>query len=298
VIVWTDLETSGLDSRNEDVLEVAAIITDDQLNEVARFERVLYYRHADAIIAHCERVEKTIQERLLANPGLEYAKAWELKEWRVPVTTSLEASKVDPYVVKMHRDNGLWEACRYGQALATVDRDLRDFIRQHGVKTSTVTKEDGTSKVVVDKPQLGGSTISFDRQFLNAHFPLTTAEGKDGVLNHRNVDVSTFNEVARRFWPQVHKERPGVGSNSKHRGMDDISMSIAVLKHYLHRLAPIPQPDYSKISVVAGNGIPGQWVGEALPEAGGEVFVRTAQTATATFTGTSGQEFPLLGDSK
>lgn len=42
MIVWLDLETTGLDTKNDVILEVGAIVTDDQFEEVARFHVVTH----------------------------------------------------------------------------------------------------------------------------------------------------------------------------------------------------------------------------------------------------------------
>lgn len=41
MLVWIDIETTGLDPQKDAILEVASVITDDALAEVARFEAVI-----------------------------------------------------------------------------------------------------------------------------------------------------------------------------------------------------------------------------------------------------------------
>ena len=40
-LLWMDLEMTGLDPQKDRILEVAAIATDMQLNEIARYEAVV-----------------------------------------------------------------------------------------------------------------------------------------------------------------------------------------------------------------------------------------------------------------
>lgn len=42
-LLWTDLETTGLNLHNIDILEIAWILTDEELNEIDTGDRILYY---------------------------------------------------------------------------------------------------------------------------------------------------------------------------------------------------------------------------------------------------------------
>lgn len=209
MLVWTDLETTGLDPKECCVLEVAAIVTDDALNEVARFERVVYYPCAEKL-AHLKGDEP---EEVIATLAAEV--------------------KVHPRVVRMHAKNGLWDACaKSAHTRADVDFEFAEFVKN----TSVIEKKNDKGEVWLDRAQLAGSTISFDRSFIASDLPKALKE-----LHYHNVDVTTLNELARRFWPAIHKTRP-VDSHSSHRGMSDIEESIAVCKHYLATLAPVAAP--------------------------------------------------------
>ena len=67
------------------------------------------------------------------------------------------------------------------------------------------------------------------------------------ALHYRNIDVSSFNEVAKRVWPGVYESRPRDVGGSKHRAMDDILNSLNVLRYYVKNLGP---------RVFAGEGNP------------------------------------------
>jgi oligoribonuclease len=217
MLVWTDLETTGLEPENCSILEIAAIITDDDLNEVARFQRVVYWESAAYILDWVDRGHEL--SRLVVYDGPNGGKT------------------VDPYVVDMHIKNGLWRDVVHGQALDTVDRDFAAFIQEHAVKTvEYVDEKTGETKTREDKPQLAGSTISFDRGFIGLHMKRSVAK-----LNHRNIDVSTFNETGRRYWKDVYEARPRSGDKA-HRGMADIQESLNVYKHYLACLTAVAPP--------------------------------------------------------
>lgn len=205
MLVWTDLETTGLDPKIESILEVAVIVTDDALKEVARFERVIYYSESTQL-AHLTGDESDEEIKRCA-----------------------DFTKIHPIVVRMHAKNGLWKASDSSELVSyTVDSQLAEFLREHSVLVEK--KDDGTERKI--PAQLAGSTISFDRGFMAEELPQSLA-----VLHYRNVDVTTLNELARRFWPAIHKTRPK-DSHASHRGMSDIEESIDVLRHYLAHLAP------------------------------------------------------------
>jgi oligoribonuclease len=194
MLAWIDLETTGLSPRVDRVLEVACVVTDDQLHEVARFERVAHHEDASALARLFDGREPTQSE----------------------VDGAGATAGVDPYVVRMHAQNGLWSLCETSpHSVASIDAELTTFLRYQ------------TPELM----QLAGSTISFDRAFLAEHMKQTLA-----AIHYRNVDVTSFNEVARRFWPTVHDSRPRTGR--AHRAMSDILESIAVLRHYVADLMP------------------------------------------------------------
>jgi oligoribonuclease len=161
-LCWIDLETTGLDPETCSVLEVACVVTDNKLNELIYYQRVLRY---DGPIA-----------------GLH------------------------PVVLEMHTKNNLWNLCAAsGSNLYTCDVELSAFIEEHCLGAP-----------------LCGSTISFDRAFMKTHLPRAHEK-----LHYRNIDVSSFKELARRSgveFPETPKE------DIAHRALADIRNSIATLK--------------------------------------------------------------------
>lgn len=195
MIVWIDLETTGLSPKRDSILEVACIVTDDAFREVARFERVLSWR-------------RDVAEALAnAQP--------------CDIAGLSNASGVDPVVIEMHQKNGLWaEVANATYSIARVDEELAAFIQDRAVKVV-----DGRP----DRPQLAGSSVHFDATFLAIHMPQT-----DSRLHYRQIDVTTINEIARRAWPTVHAARPK-STGTAHRAMPDIEQSLAVARYYVER---------------------------------------------------------------
>ena len=174
MLVWVDVETTGLDPDDDSLLEVAVVITDDALSPVRNWS------------------------------------SWITDQARYRSVYSL-----NPYVREMHAKNGLWEeSIRRGTALSIVREDVMDFVRRHAPEPKTAI--------------LAGSSVWFDRGFLKKCIPELVDH-----LNYRILDVSSINEVARRFWPDVYAARPQKKEEDKpHRALDDIFESIKVLEHY------------------------------------------------------------------
>lgn len=70
---------------------------------------------------------------------------------------------------------------------------------------------------------LCGNSIWQDRRFIDVEMPLTSKH-----LHYRNLDVSSFKEVVRRWYPDL----PPYKKENNHRALDDIRESIEELKYY------------------------------------------------------------------
>ena len=100
------------------------------------------------------------------------------------------------------------------------------------VKASTVTEADAEAQLLAFLAQyvpkgsspLCGNTISQDRRFLVKYMPKLEA-----FLHYRNVDVSTFKELAKRWRPEVYES---FKKHQKHTALADVHESIDELEHY------------------------------------------------------------------
>lgn len=92
-ILWVDLEMTGLDANNDLILEIAAVATDWDFNEIATFEGVV------------KNEDMTLEERLAANSVF-----WDAN------TTS--------------RD-GLLAQNPHGKDLLEIEEDILKFISEH-----------------------------------------------------------------------------------------------------------------------------------------------------------------------
>ena len=100
------------------------------------------------------------------------------------------------------------------------------------VKLSSISEEEAESQVLSflakylpkGTSPLCGNTISQDRRFLVKYMPKLEA-----FLHYRNVDVSTFKELAKRWRPEVYS---AFKKQQSHTALADVHESIDELEHY------------------------------------------------------------------
>lgn len=80
------------------------------------------------------------------------------------------------------------------------------------------------------KVPLAGSTVAFDRRWLRHHTPKLEA-----LFSYRSIDVSALTELALRWSPAVHNDRPKKDAGVSHRALDDARQSVEVLRYYQAR---------------------------------------------------------------
>ena len=69
---------------------------------------------------------------------------------------------------------------------------------------------------------MGGSSVHFDRSFLDTHFPACR-----WFVTYRNIDVSTIRSVVKAWWPEKVWKK-----GDAHRAYEDIVESIQELRYY------------------------------------------------------------------
>lgn len=95
--------------------------------------------------------------------------------------------------------------------------------------TTTIEEADRLTSQFIKKhlthgyAPLCGNSVWQDRRFIDFEMPLTSA-----CLYYRNIDVSSFKECARRWYPDF----PHYKKTNHHRAMDDIRESIEELRYY------------------------------------------------------------------
>lgn len=133
------------------------------------------------------------------------------------------------FVRQMHITSGLLEELDGGISLAEAQQTCLDYVRQW-------VPEPG-------KAPLAGNSVGTDRAFLERDLP-----DFEGYLSYRTIDVSSFKELAKRWFPRIYFNLPA--KHGGHRALSDIRESIQELKFYRHMLF-IEQPGPSTEQVRA-----------------------------------------------
>lgn len=117
---------------------------------------------------------------------------------------------MNPYVRSMHTTNGLFADCEASKLVThDVSRKVLEKINRHCPDDSFL---------------LAGSSVHFDRKFLDVHM-----EHLGKRFSHHHLDVSVFHRAAELWHPGAVMERPTIPA---HRALPDIRHSIAVARHY------------------------------------------------------------------
>lgn len=167
-LIWLDMEMSGLLPDSDRILELAAVVTDADLNVLGE-SPVLVIHQSDQILDGMDAWNKGAHGR----SGL---------------IDKVKASTID-------------------EEMAT--QQMMDFLKKY---------------VPAGKSPMCGNSICQDRRFMARYMP-----NLESYFHYRNLDVSVFKELARRWKPEIYA---GFKKVSKHEALADIYESIDELKYY------------------------------------------------------------------
>ncbi len=167
-LIWLDMEMSGLLPDSDYILELAAVVTDADLNVLGE-SSVFVIHQSDAVL-----------------------------------------DGMDAWNKGAHARSGLINK----------------------VKASTLNEADATVQMITflkefvpaGKSPMCGNSICQDRRFMARYMP-----DLESYFHYRNLDVSVFKELARRWKPEIYS---GFKKASKHEALADIYESIDELKYY------------------------------------------------------------------
>jgi oligoribonuclease len=167
-LIWIDLEMSGLQPDSDRILELAAVVTDANLNVLAQ-SPVFVIHQSDAVL-----------------------------------------DGMDAWNKGTHGKSGLIDKVRASTLdEAAAEAQMIEFLQQY---------------VPSGKSPMCGNSICQDRRFLARYMPKLEA-----FFHYRNLDVSVFKELARRWKPKVYD---GFKKESSHTALADILESIEELRYY------------------------------------------------------------------
>ena len=126
---------------------------------------------------------------------------------------------MNDFVRAMHTRSGLINEWEHGLSLEEAECKVTEYVARF--------TPDGV------KPLLAGNSVGSDKKFLDRYMP-----GLMEHLHYRVIDVSTIKELARRWYPDVYRNRPA--KNGGHRALADIIESIDELRY--SRLLFVPAP--------------------------------------------------------
>ena len=150
--------------------------------------------------------------------------------FQVVVKPSRKAMKnMGEFVTNMHTVSGLITEIPKGIPIKKAEQQVLDYVKQW-------VTEKGTAP-------LAGNSIGTDRMFLNRQTPEF-----DSFLHYRNIDVSSFKEMARRWYPKIYFQLPK--KDVSHRALSDIQESIMELRYYRKVfLVPAPGPSAKELKL-------------------------------------------------
>jgi len=148
--------------------------------------------------------------------------------FQVVVKPSRKAMKhMGEFVTNMHTVSGLITEIPKGISIKEAEQQVLAYIKQW-------VTDKGTAP-------LAGNSIGTDRMFLNRQTPEF-----DSFLHYRNIDVSSFKEMARRWYPKIYFQLPK--KDVSHRALSDIQESIMELRYYRKVfLVPAPGPSVKEL---------------------------------------------------
>lgn len=167
-LIWLDMEMSGLNPDHDRILELAAVVTDAQLNTLAESPVLVVHQTAtvlDGMGSWCQKIH--------GNSGL--------------TAKVLASTLTEPMAESL----------------------MLDFLKSWSAPGQS---------------PLCGNSICQDRRFMARYMPSLEA-----FFHYRNLDVSVFKELARRWKPQVYA---GFKKESRHEALADVYESITELKYY------------------------------------------------------------------
>ncbi len=203
--VVVDIETTGLDPKENYILEIGVLFLNRNLEVVDSIMTFINEPHIKAQLkSYIELADHAHYKK--GDPGYEL---WDHAG----------------FIVKMHRENNLIDeyfkfASEFYVGYAEAQQLLIAKMQEHFL---------GHNRV---KLPMMGSTISFDRNFLQAYMPDFVDQ-----FHYRNIDVSTIKTVVEKLLPGLKAKRDQeLIKNGAHRTISDCWDTAMEFKFYKEHL--------------------------------------------------------------
>jgi oligoribonuclease len=173
-LIWIDLEMTGLEPMSDRIIEIATIVTNKHLEEVAVGPVIAIHQPPEVMAG--------------------------MDEWNT----------------NQHGKSGLIERVRKSEFNEEqAEKATIEFLQEY---------------IPSNTSPMCGNSICQDRRFMARLMP-----NLEEFFHYRNLDVSSFKELANRWYPKIAR---GYNKESKHLALDDIRDSIDELKYYRQNLFP------------------------------------------------------------
>lgn len=192
-LVVIDLETTGLDPRAEQILEIGAVIIDETLAEVDAFA---------VLVASAE------------------ARMWARTVWGRATAPDLGPAE------QMHLANGLVDELIDAPcgARSEVISSVATTVTEAAALIAEVLDRHGVTDPV---PMVGSSVRALDAPFLEVHAPALAAR-----FTHRTIDASALIEFTRFVDPTGAAAVMSTVPDSGHRTLGDCRRSLFILRAF------------------------------------------------------------------
>lgn len=178
-LVWVDTETSGLNPQTSVLLEVAGIVTDTGLEQIGEpFHATVRYS---------------------------------------PDEVEAIRAKSDPFVQKMHDENGIWDSLPAGYG--TVDEVDSAFLAW--LLPLCPERRQG---------RIAGNSIRLDMNFMDAYMPQSMNH-----LHYRSVDVTGIHFMLNHWLDLTDVP----GTTSDHTALADITNSLNELRFLRQKMGEL-----------------------------------------------------------
>lgn len=137
----------------------------------------------------------------------------------------------DKFVLDMHTKSGLIEELNHAPSV----------IRPQEAESVIIAWLEEGVRLEKGVHPLAGSTINFDRGFLESRMPTLF-----NWFHYRNIDVTTLKNICKMVNPRVYEATPP--KREQHRAIPDLEETIEVYKFYLDNFLHVHLPDETPVS--------------------------------------------------